>query len=259
MSIVRAMVIDDERLAREKIRALLADHEDVQVVGECADGTTAVAEIRRLKPDLVFLDVQMPGQNGFDVLRKLKGSSVPAIIFVTAHDEYAIRAFEVEAVDYLLKPFDARRFSEALRRARKRAESGGMEPELPGRLLALIEELASERRAGPQWNRFVVKMRDRMTFVCTADVEWIEAEGKYVRLHCKATKHLVRESISEVEQRLDPSEFARIHRGTIVNLSKVVEIYRGFAGNYIVALTSGTTLTVSRRYWSKIRHLGGVR
>jgi len=230
---IRALVVDDERLAREKIRAMLGEHPDVQIVGECAEGGDAVAEIRRLKPDLVFLDIAMPGSDGFDVLRRLRGSRMPAIIFVTAHNEYAIRAFDVEAVDYLLKPFDRRRFNEALRRALERAGKAA------------------------HWNRFVVKTRDRMIFVPAAEIDWIEAAGKYVRLHAGAAKYLVRESIGEVESRLDPADFARIHRRTIVNLRRVAEIYRGVAGESIVALTTGEQLSVSRRYWSKIRHLGG--
>ena len=249
---MNAVIVDDERLAREKIRSMLAAHDDVRVVGECADGAEAVAEIRRLKPDLVFLDVQMPGVDGFDVLRRLRGAALPAIVFVTAHDEYAVRAFEVEAVDYLLKPFDRRRFNEALRRARRRLD--GEAPVDADRLLAAIEQMRATR-----WSRFVVKGRDRMTLVPIADVDWIEADGKYVRLHCGSAKHLIRESIGEVESRLGSEEFARIHRRTIVNLRKVKEIYRGFGGDYIVALSSGAKLTVSRRYWSKIRHLGGLR
>ena len=249
---MNVLIVDDERLAREKIRSMLAAHADVEAIAEAADAHDAVAEIRRAKPHVVFLDIQMPGADGFDVLRRLRGNALPAIVFVTAHDEYAVRAFEVEAVDYLLKPFDRRRFNEALRRARKRID--GEPPPDVDRLLAAIEQLRA-----PRWSRFVVKGRDRMTLVPTSEVDWIEAEGKYVRLHCGSAKHLIRESIAEVESRLGAEEFARIHRRTIVNLRKVKEIYRGFGGDYIVALSSGAKLTVSRRYWSKIRHLGGMR
>jgi len=249
---VNVLIVDDERLAREKIRSMLAAYDDVEAIVEAADAHDAVAEIRRAKPDLVFLDIQMPGADGFDVLRKLRGGALPAIVFVTAHDEYAVRAFEVEAVDYLLKPFDRRRFNEALRRARRRL-GGEAAPDVD-RLLDAIRQMRETR-----WSRFVVKLRDRMTLVPASEVDWIEAEGKYVRLHCGNAKHLIRESISEVESRLGADEFARIHRRTIVNLRKVTEIYRGFGGDYIVALSSGAKLTVSRRYWSKIRHLGGMR
>jgi len=261
MNALRVVIVDDERLAREKVRSMLAAHPNVEVVAECSDGLEAANEIRRLRPDLVFLDIQMPGSDGFDVLRRLKTTKLPAIVFVTAHDEYAIRAFEIEAIDYLLKPFDRRRFNESLRRARKRLESPAPENDMPERLLAAvkqIEQLASEPRDG-QWNRFVVKVRDRMIFVPASEIDWVESEGKYVRLHCGTAKHLVREAISEVESRLDAREFARIHRRIIVNLRKVTEMYRGFGGDYIVALTSGEKLTVSRRYWSRVRHLGGTK
>ncbi|HEX2060041.1 MAG TPA: LytTR family DNA-binding domain-containing protein, partial [Thermoanaerobaculia bacterium] len=241
---------------RQKIRSMLAAHPDVEIVSECSDGLEAVAEIRRLRPDLVFLDIQMPGSDGFEVLRRLKGTRIPAIVFVTAHDEYATRAFDIEAIDYLLKPFDRRRFNESLRRARKRIE-GPAEHDVPERLLAAIRQL--EHRDAEHWTRFVVKVRDRMIFVPTAEIDWIESEGKYVRLHCGASRHLVREAISEVENRLDPREFARIHRRIIVNLRKVTEMYRGFGGDSIVVLSNGEKLTVSRRYWSQIRHLGGTK
>lgn len=252
MSVLRAIIADDERLGRQKIRAMLDGHEDVQVVAECVNGGETVSEIRRQKPDLVFLDIQMPGSDAFDVLRRLKDES-PAIIFVTAHDEYALRAFDVEAVDYLLKPFDRHRFNAALRRARKRIESGTVP-----KLVSALEELAQRQKEGGYWNRFIVKSHGRMLFVPATNVDWIEAEGKYVRLHSAHSSHLIRSPISEVEEHLDPTEFARIHRGTLVNLKKVAEIYRGFGGDHIVLLRGGQKLTLSRRYWSKLRHVGGL-
>ena len=257
-TIVRAVIVDDDRPAREKIRSLLNAHPDVQIVAECADGREAASEISRLRPELVFLDIAMPGLDVFDMLRRLRNQPPPAVVFVTAHDEYAIDAFQVEAVDYLLKPFDRWRFDEALRRARRRIERD-LEPQLPDRLLAALEQMTARPPKAPAWNRFVIKVRDRMTFISTADIDWIEAQGKYVRLHCGSATHLVREPIRTVEQRLDPREFARIHRRIIVNLRRVTEMYRSVDGHYTVALNSGQTLTVSRRYWSKIKHLGGVR
>ncbi len=252
---LKAVIVEDERLARQKIRSFLDAHRDVEVVAECSSVQEAVAEIRGKKPDLVFLDVQMPGGDGFDVLRRLK-ADLPAIIFVTAHDEYALKAFDVEAVDYLLKPFDRRRFNEALRRARRRLETGT--PALPKDWAAAIEELGRRRDRGRYWSRFLVRERDRMIFVPAADVDWIAAEGKYVRLHAGTAGHLVRTPIAEVEERLDPSDFARIHRGTIVNLRRVAEIYRGFAGNHIVVLKDGQRLTMSRRCRTRLRSLGGL-
>lgn len=250
---LRTLVVDDERLGRQKLRTMLAAHPDFEIVGECANGTDAAAEIRRQKPDLVFLDIQMPGSDAFDMLRQLNRDEVPAIVFVTAHDEYALQAFDVEAVDYLLKPFDRRRFNEALRRVRKRIERGA-DAALSEKVWSALEHLSQRR-----WTRFVVKSRDRLMFVPASQVEWIEAEGKYVRLHAGNVSHLIREPISEVEARLDPEEFVRIHRGTIVNLRSVVEMYRGFGGDYVVLLRGGAKVTASRRYWSKIKHLGGLR
>ena len=242
MNKLRAIIVDDERLGRQKIRAMLAAHDDVSVVAECANGADAAAEIRRQEPDLVFLDVQMPGGDGFDVLRKLRRGALPAIVFVTAHDEYALRAFDVNAVDYLLKPFDRRRFAETLRRARQRIER------------SMLEAQRQER----YWNRFIAKTHGRLVFVPAPDVDWIEAEGKYVRIHVSGSTHLLRLAMHEVEERLDPAEFARIHRGTIVNLKKVAEMYRGFGGDYVVVLRGGEKLTLSRRYWSKLKHVGGL-
>lgn len=252
MSHLRAIIVDDERLGRQKIRSMLAAHEDVEIVAECANGGDAVTAVRRAKPDLLFLDVQMPGADAFDVLRRLRNERIPAIIFVTAHDEYALRAFDVEAIDYLLKPFDRRRFNEALRRARKRIESGTAEA-IPHRVTAALEELTQRR-----WNRFVVRSHGHMVFIPTADVDWIEAEGKYVRLHAGTASHLIRASIGEIEERLDPDEFARIHRGAIVNLKRVAEMFRGFGGDYVVVLRSGEKLALSRRYWSRLKQVGGL-
>ncbi len=246
----RALIVDDERLGRQKIRSMIADHEDFEIVGECANGTEALAEIRRHKPDLVFLDVQMPGSDAFEVIRKLRGDHMPAIIFVTAHDEYALQAFEVEAVDYLLKPFDRRRFNEALRRVQHRIESGGRRG-VDGKILEVIGRLSKRK-----WSRFIVKSRDRMVFVPAKQVDWIEAEGKNVRLHVGGVTHLIRDSIGEVETRLDEQEFMRIHRKSIVNLRSVVEMHRGVGGDYVVVLRGGARVPASRRYWSRLKHFG---
>jgi two-component system, LytTR family, response regulator len=250
MTMLRALIADDERLGRQKIRSMLDGHDDVTVVAECANGGDAAAEIRRHRPDLVFLDIEMPGSDAFDVLRRIRDET-PAIIFVTGHGEYALRAFDVDAVDYLLKPFDRRRFNEALRRARKRIETGTVP-----KLVSALEHIA--QKDGQCWHRFVVKSHGRMLLVPAADVHWIEAEGKYVRIHTASASHLIRSAIGDVEEHLDPAEFARIHRGTIVNLRKVAEIYRGFGGDYIVVMRAGQKLTLSRRYWSKLRQVGGL-
>ncbi len=252
MKTIRTMIIDDERLARQKLRTLLEDDEEVEIVGECADGLEAIGAIRRQRPDLLLLDIAMPGANGFEVLHKLRGERLPVVIFITAHDEYAVKAFEVEAADYVMKPFDRKRFQEALRRAKRHFAEDGAESE--ERLLRLLERVVKPKSL----DHFVVKSRDRTFLVSTADVDWIEAEGKYVRLHAAGAAHLVRESISEVEERLDARKFLRIHRATIVNVKRIQEMHRGFGGAMFVVLRDGTKLTMSRRYRGRIRELTGM-
>ncbi len=252
MKTIRTMIIDDERLARQKLRTLLEDDEEIEITGECADGLEAIGAIRRQKPDLLLLDIEMPGANGFEVLQKLRGERLPVVIFITAHDEYAVKAFEVEAADYVMKPFDRKRFQEALRRAKRHFAEDGAESE--ERLLRLLERVVKPKSL----DHFVVKARDRTFLVSTADVDWIEAEGKYVRLHAAGAAHLVRESISEVEERLDARKFLRIHRATIVNVKRIQEMHRGFGGAMFVVLKDGTRLTMSRRYRGRIRELTGM-
>ena len=238
---IRTLIVDDERLAREKVRMLLAADPDIELAGEAANAAEAVAALRKEKPDLVLLDIGLPGENGFDVLRKLKGSKLPSIIFITAHDEYAVQAFEVAAVDYVLKPIDRKRFAEAIRRVKERG------PEPVNRALRLIE-----------LEQFVVKARDRTFLIPFSDVDWIAAEGKYVRVHTGGASHLVRQSMNEVAERLDPRRFLRIHRGTIVNVKRIAEMNRGFGGGLFVVLRDGTRLTMSRRFRTQIREMTGL-
>ena len=249
---IRTVIVDDERLARQKVRTLLADDEEIEVVGECANGEEAIAAVRKERPDLLLLDVEMPGANGFEVLHSLRGDRLPAVVFITAHDEYAVRAFEVEAIDYVMKPFDRRRFNDALRRAKRQMNNGGQESD--ARIQRLLERMLKAKAL----EQFVVKARDKTFFVGVADVDWIEAEGKYVRLHAAGASHLVRESIGEVESRLDARRFLRIHRGTIVNVKRILEMHRGFGGGMFVVLRDGTKLTMSRRYRTKIREVTGL-
>jgi two-component system LytT family response regulator len=249
---IRTVIVDDERLARQKVRALLAHDADIDIIRECANAADAIDAVKSEHPDLLLLDVEMPGENGFDVLRRLRGERMPVVIFITAHDEYAVRAFEVEAVDYLLKPFDRKRFDEAMRRAKKLLQSD--RDEIEARLLRVLESLAPSKRL----DHFVVKSRDRAFFIAVSDTDYIEAEGKYVRVHSSAGAHLVRESIGEVEERLDARKFLRIHRGTIVNVKRIAEIHRGFGGNLFVILRDGTRLTMSRRYRARIREVTGM-
>ena len=242
---MRVLIVDDERLARQKVRELASAHPDLQVVGECATGAQAVSAIREQKPDLVFLDIRMPRMDGFEVVRQLRGEELPRIVFVTAYGEYAVEAFEVDAIDYLLKPFDRARFDRTVARARRENDSGARK-----RLIEAIDRLTTTAERGVA--HFVVRAKERIVFIDAREIAWIGAEGKYVRLHTGSGAHLVRQSISEVERRLDPREFLRIHRSTIVNLRRVREMHRGVGDDFVVVLTDGTKLSLSRRYRARL-------
>jgi two-component system LytT family response regulator len=251
---MRVLVADDEPLARRRVLRLLREHDDdVDVVAVCESGSQAVEAIRETRPDLVFLDVQMPEMDGFEVLEKL-GGELPAVIFVTAHDRYAVRAFEVHALDYLLKPFDADRFHRAL--AHGRARMGQREEDGRERLTALLEQLARDRggddRAAAPVRRYLdwvmVKVRGKVEFLRTADIDWIEAEGNYVRLHVGKKGYLVREKIGTLEERLDPDRFLRVHRSTIVQLDRIAELHPMAAGDGILILRDGSELKLSRGF-----------
>jgi two-component system LytT family response regulator len=245
----RVLIVDDEPLARERLRTLLADESGMQVVGEANDGRTAVDAIGSLSPDLVFLDVQLPGSTGFEVIETVGANSMPFVIFVTAYDRYALRAFDVHALDYLLKPFDRDRFRQALARVRQQLEhrTGG---DLERRLLALVQDL---KPAQPRVDRFVVKSGGRVFFVRNDEIDWIEAAGNYVKLHVGADSHLFRETMNAVEARLDPDLFFRIHRSHIVNIERIRELQPWFNGEYVVFLKNGTRLTLSRGYREKLQ------
>ncbi|HEV7590462.1 MAG TPA: LytTR family DNA-binding domain-containing protein [Longimicrobium sp.] len=249
---MRVVVADDEPLARRRMLRLLREHDDdVDVVAVCETGAHAVEAIRETRPDLVFLDVQMPELDGFEVLERV-GGNLPAVVFVTAHDRYALRAFEVHALDYLLKPFDVERFNQALERGRSQVERHGEGG--AGGLEALLEQLARER--GPaqpaprrRWLDWVmVKARGRVEFVRTADIDWIEAEGNYVRLHAGKKAWLVREKIGALEERLDPDAFLRVHRSSIVQVDRLAELHPMVAGDGILVLREGTQVKLSRGY-----------
>ena len=248
---IRVLIIDDEPLARKRIRTLLRDEKDVEIVGECADGKQAVAAIRKLDPDLVFLDVQMPEKDGFDVLEGVPRGRLPLVIFVTAYDEHALRAFEVHALDYLLKPFDRERFVKALARARS-ALRAHRTRDIGERMLALLGERAAP--AG-RVDRLVVKSGGRVSFLRIDEIDWIDASGNYVGLHVAKETHLLRETMSDIEKKLDPSRFLRIHRCTIVNIDRIQSIERWFHGERAVLLRDGTRLTLSRGYRDRVRGL----
>jgi two-component system LytT family response regulator len=247
---MRCLIVDDEPLARERLRDLLSGEAGVEIAGECADGRKAVAAIRKLAPDLVFLDVQMPGLDGFGVLEELAPEEIPAVIFVTAYDQYALRAFDAQALDYLLKPFDRERFRRALGRAREqfRRPRGEIEP----RLLALLEHLEARK---PHLERLVIKSAGRIYFLRAAEVDWIEAAGNYVRLHSGKEAHLLRETMNHLETRLDPRRFLRIHRSTIVNIERIKELHPWFQGEHVVILRDGVRLTLGRAYRGRLKRI----
>jgi len=249
MKKIRTLIVDDEPLARERLVGLLANEPDIELVAQCRDGEEAVTAIVDHEPDLAFLDVQMPQMNGFEVIEAVGGERMPLVIFVTAYDQHALKAFQVRALDYLLKPFDRERFNEALQRARhqiERDESG----DLGRRLLALVKDL---RRDQPRTDRLVVKSGGRLFFLRAEEIDWVEAAGNYVRLHVGSTSHLLRETMNAIEGRLDPEKFFRIHRSRIVNMERIQELQPWLNGEYAVLLRTGTRLTLSRGYREKLQ------
>jgi two-component system LytT family response regulator len=246
---IRILIVDDEPAARAALRSLLATDREIEVIGECADGQSAIERIEREHPDLVFLDVQMPGMNGFDALRRLDLAELPEVVFVTAYDEYALRAFEVHAADYLLKPFSDDRFRLALTRAKGQVRQRRL-GELSDRLVTLLDAVgrSGSPTAGPYLQRFVIKSGGRATILAVRDIDWIEAEGDYVKIHAGKISHLLRETMKRLETQLDPGRFVRIHRSTIVNIERIKEIQPYFHGEYVVLLQDGTSLKLARGY-----------
>lgn len=244
MSKIRTLIIDDEAAARSRIRHFLGDFPEAEIVGECDDGLQAVAFILEQAPDLLFLDVQMPGLDGFGVIEEVGVGKVPAVIFVTAYDQFALRAFESHALDYLLKPFNRERFHQAVERARAQinlAQTG----ELEQRLRSLLSDL----KGTPAYStRLEVKSIGRTIFVPVEDVDWIKAEGNYSLIHVGKERYLIRESLSSLDGRLNPYTFARIHRSTIVRIDRVREMNPLVNGDQVVILRDGTKLDMSRTY-----------
>ena len=248
---IRAYVVDDEQLARDRVRSLLAAEPDVDLVGEQGDPRAAVAEISSLKPDLLLLDVHMPVLDGFAVLKSIPAEDLPVVIFITAFDSYAIQAFDAHAVDYLLKPLDDDRFRESIERARAQVRQRSRQ-EVGQHLLSMLKDLQS---GGDQKHlqRLVVKSSGRVLFLRTDDIDWIEAAGNYLRLHVGQESHLLRETMNNIEKKLEPSKFLRIHRSTIVNVERVKELQPWFGGEYIVILRNGKQLTLSRTYRGRLQ------
>jgi two-component system LytT family response regulator len=236
---IRATIVDDEPLARLRIRELLKSEEDIEVIGEYRDARTAAAGIRATQPDLLFLDVQMPRGSAFTILQNLAPDAMPATIFVTAHATHALQAFEFRAVDYLLKPFDTERFQRSLERARWHLAAGG------------------STRAAELPSRLAVRTRGKVYLVKLEDVDWIETAGNYVRLHVNGATHLYRDSLVNFEARLDPQRFVKVHRSTIVNVDRITQLEPSFRREHILTLCDGTRLTLSAPYRNRLQSLVG--
>ena len=251
---IRALIVDDERLARDTLRLRVGDEPDVELVGEAVDGPDAVDKILALAPDLVFLDIQMPEMDGFEVLERVAERHLPAIVFVSAHDRFAVQAFDANALDYLLKPFSRERFREAVRRARLELARGA-ERDDPSRLAALLDAVEASRAARaaapsarPPLTRFVVKVLDRFLLLPAREVEWIESAGNYAKLYARGRDFLIRETMKELVARLEPGRFARVHRTAIVNIERVREIRPDEGGDFEILLESGARVRMSRSY-----------
>ena len=251
---LRALIVDDEPLARTALLRLLKRDREISVIGDCADGDSAVQAIRQMQPDLVFLDVQMPEMDGFQVVESIGIERMPVTILVTAFDHYAIRAFDANAVDYLLKPFAPDRLSRALARARDRCH-GREDRETAQRLFSLL----GSRYSADYAQRLSVASGGRIQFVSVADIDWIEAEGNYARLHVGRRVYDMRETLQALMEKLDPREFIRIHRSTIVNMGRIREVKPWFQGSHIVLLQSGDELRMSRYQRDAVERLLGKR
>jgi len=240
---IQALIVDDEPLARRAIRRLLAKRADVEVIAECGDGESAIHTIREAKPDLVFLDIQMPEMDGFQVLSNVGASEMPVTIFVTAYDRFALQAFDANAIDYLLKPVSRGRFERALDRAQQRIAGKLAANDDVRRVLASLQRLA----VAPRYlDRLAIPGNGRLRFIATENIDWIEAEGNYVRVHVGKHVHEFRETLTELEGKLSPACFLRIHRSTIVNIHRIREIQTWFHGYHRVVLEDGTELRMSR-------------
>jgi two-component system LytT family response regulator len=249
---IRTLVVDDMLLARQRIRRYIGDDPEIEIVGECAGGREAIAAVREHSPDLLFLDVQMPEMDGFQVLEELsKEAHVPAVIFVTAYDQFALRAFDVHALDYLLKPFDRERLGLAVERAKSQLR-GKTKAHLDERLQALLHDIRAPQN---YLKRLAVKTSGRIVFLTTDEIDWIETAGNYLKLHAGKSSHMIRERMSQLEAKLDPLKFVRIHRTTIVNVDRIKEMHPLFNGDQLITLRDGRQLTMSRTYRDNLRPL----
>jgi len=250
---IKVLIADDEVLARKFIHRMLKPDPEVEIVAECNNGAEAVAMIRKEKPDLVFLDVQMPEMNGFAVLDAVKLDHLPEIIFTTAYEAYAIRAFELHALDYLLKPFDQVRFKAALRYAKERLHS---DQDAAKRLQigTLLESIQAQQQ---YFDRIIVRADGRITFLHVREIDWLEADDKYVHLHTGKGTRMLRQTLTAIEGQLDPKKFLRVHRSAVVNIEKIKELQPLFNGEHSLVLENGAKLTLSRKYKDKLFELLG--
>lgn len=253
-SSIRCLIVDDEPLGRDRIAALLKAIPQAEVVGMCQDGSEAVESIGELAPDLVFLDVQMPELDGFGVLAGISEQNRPEVIFVTAHDQYALKAFEVHAQDYLLKPFDADRLSAAFMRAAERIEGRRGNSGINTQLQALLEDLQQQRT---RRTRIPIKSDGRVTLLPVENIDWIESADNHVKIHANKLVYTVRQTLQNMELSLSPSEFVRVHRGSMVNVARIKEIQPWFNGEYVVLLNDGTQVKTSRGYRARLEGLMG--
>lgn len=240
MKPIRCLIVDDEELARERVRSLLGGEEDIEISGEAADGEAALAAVEGLRPDLLFLDIQIPRLSGFEVLEAIPETCMPAVIFTTAYDIHAVRAFEVSAVDYLLKPFKPGRFIEALAKARARIAAGAAPGSDPG-----VSHLLAQLRSADGGPRLLVRSPERILFVRATEIDHVEAAGNYLVLHCGADRHIMRETMAAMSEKLEPAGFMRLSRSSIVNLSRIRELQPMGAGHYCVILKSGARLDMT--------------
>jgi two-component system, LytTR family, response regulator len=248
---IRVIIVDDEPLAREGVRLHLDAAPDMEVIGEAGSGEEAITLIETLRPDLMFLDVDMPGLDGFGVLEAVGPAQMPVTVFATAYDQFALRAFDAHAIDYILKPYDAERFTKALDRARMHI-AGRRRAQMDDRLGSLLDEL---RTRGQYMERLVVRSGGRIVILRVAEIDWIEAASNYVRIHAGDREYLLRETMTALESKLDPAGFVRIHRSTIVRVDRIRELEPLFQGDYVVILEDGTRLTSSRGYRERLQEL----
>ena len=247
---IRTLIVDDEPLARRHLRTLLADHADIAVIGEAGNGKDAIAAIRKERPDLVLLDIQMPEIDGFGVVREIGADRMPVVVFVSAFDEYALAAFEAHALDYIMKPVKRDRFHATIRRAIDIIGKRGGGDDLRGSLGRLLERIETERKFP---SRLAIKTEGRVLFLKAAEIDWIETDGDHVKFHVGPNTYLHRTTLTRLEERLSPKTFLRIHRSIVVNVDRVRELQPWFQGDYVLILADGTRLTSGRSYRERVR------